>query len=378
MSEQTPDFGSEMAASERLHLNLQNLSALDWSTIGFVKVKFIQKKLLLVLSVFGLAIIYFYWVASPVEVENLPQIADENGDNRSKASGKLETYKASQPLPDKIPAATIPALVATYETKIPETIVRANKTRIEIELANGELARQNKVPFDIHYSFEIVAGRCSSRFNFPPKYKPSETQFMRLVENGTTLNTEQARNSYKYVAGFYQSVCDSLGAVTVRKLSELLSHRRNARKLAQESSKPLEMPTLIKIVNESTSISEVSYAIQNMAPLLIVKPASYQVLWQQAFMHAGTAMPSRADRVNSSTVELVGQVFYCKNRPDECMPGTYFTVMSCESFYVCAPGLDVNAYLATQHSPDRLLAANQIADALIEMRRLRTSDRRIN
>lgn len=270
----------------------------------------------------------------------------------------------------------IPSTIAatSYVTKFPDVVIQANRIRINTELANAELALDNSVPFDIHFSFKNVAGACIMRFKFPVEHQPSEEQFMRLVRAGGVLNTEQARISYKYSEGFYQSVCDAVGPVTAKKLSEMLKRKKDQRGAIEDIPLP-EMPTLLHTVLESSSISEVSYGFANMSTLLAVKPVSYIPLWQQPFMRTGNAMPSRADRASSATLELIGVIFYCKSRPDECTSGTYFTVLQCRSYYICAPGLDTNAYLAMQYSQQRITAANQIADALIEQRRLRLASR---
>jgi UDP-N-acetyl-D-mannosaminuronate dehydrogenase len=135
------------------------------------------------------------------------------------------------------------------------------------------------------------------------------------------------------------------------------------------------MPALLKTVLETASISEVNDGFANMSTLLAVKPVIFIPLWQQPFMRTGNALLSRADRVISATLELIDVVFYCKSRSDECISGMYFTVLQCRSHYICAPGLGINDDLAMQYSPERVVAANQIADALIEQCRLRIAGR---
>jgi hypothetical protein len=257
--------------------------------------------------------------------------------------------------------------------------IKSNKARIELELENLELALAASTSFDIHYSFEVVAGRCASRSNFPPKYQPSETQFARLVESEQTLDTQQARRSYYYVNGFYQRVCEAVGPLTARRLGAQTRVLQKANQDKEVSTnQPVNVAALLNIAYSSASISETSIALHKMAASAKLSWAEGKSLFSQKFMRSGDAMPALVDRVDDRTLELVALQFYCKSRPDECASGTYFTIISCELFYTCAPGLDAKAYWAMRYSPDRILAASQMADALIEERRLRSGVRRRN
>ena len=327
--------------------------------------KIISARIATLISITALTAILLYFLYNPEKLDAPESLANPvieanaplNEANPTKTQPESGITEAKPPVAVKSLAAD--------KFAWPDAVINANKLRIETELANIELAMENDVPIDAPDMLISVRANCDRYFKFGITSKLMDQRFSELTASGLVMDTQQARDSYRYVHGFYQRLCDATGPATLKRVIRSLDQYKEAARKIESNNPKRDAASLLATLYSSRSRKEVMKSLDQLS-----QDEYKNLLWSQKFMRAGSAMPARIERLDKATLQLTMGLFSCKSNPDECMPGTFITIGACHHLFICSPGLGINDYIAMVYSPTRIQAANQMADSLIEERRV--------